>query len=651
MRRTQGDPAIIVETMASLLRHRGPDDSGVWVDRESGLALGHRRLSIIDLSPTGHQPMCSVCERYVIVFNGEIYNFQELRTELEGRGAVAGWRGHSDTEVLLAAIAHFGVEAAVKRCVGMFAFALWDREERTLTLARDRIGEKPLYYGWQGGVLLFGSELKALRAHPAFRAEIDRDVLALFLRHNYVPTPYSIYKGIYKLPPGTYLQVEHESALTYSASSGTRGTPITYWSARDMAEAGLVERFSGSDGEAISELERLLRQSIAGQMITDVPLGAFLSGGVDSSTVVALMQGQSSRPVKTFSIGFHESGYNEAEYAKAVATHLGTEHTELYVTAKESLDVIPRLPAIWDEPFSDSSQIPTFLISELTRRHVTVSLSGDGGDELFGGYNRYFELRRIWNKLRHVPLALRRAMASAITSISPAALTRAATPLLRLAPRQFRYDNLGDKLHKLAEAIALPDPDAIYRFGLISHWKDPAAVVIRAAEPETLVTAKSQWPDIGDYTECMMWLDLVTYLPDDILVKVDRAAMAVSLETRVPFLDHRVVEFAWRLPLSMKIREGQGKWLLRQILYKYVPRELIERTKMGFGIPIDVWLRGTLRGWAEDLLDEGRLRREGYFHPAPVREKWAEHLSGRRNWAYYLWDVLMFQAWLQSQQA
>lgn len=641
---------VAVQRMASSLKHRGPDDAGYWVDSETGVALGHRRLAIVDLSATGHQPMGSACGRYVIAFNGEIYNFRELRDELIARGAAANWRGHSDTEVLLAALVEFGVDGTLERCVGMFAFALWDRTERILILARDRLGEKPLYYGWQGGTFLFGSELKAICAHPAFRADIDRNALALFLRYNYVPAPYSIYQGINKLPAGTYLRIGPKTTKSGTRDTSAAAVPIVYWSPRDMATAGLADRFSGSDTDAVDELDRLLHQSVAGQSIADVPLGAFLSGGVDSSAIVALMQTLSSRPVKTFTIGFHEADYNEANYARAIARHLGTEHTELYVTPKESLEVIPHLPAIWDEPFSDASQIPTFLIAELTRHHVTVSLSGDGGDELFGGYSRYFELRRFWEKAKHVPIFARRLAASAITAISPAALTRAAAPLLRLTPRRWRYGNVGEKLYKLAEAITSPNPDTVYRDALISHWRDPAAVAIGAIEPQTLVEARSRWPEISDYTERMMWLDLVTYLPDDVLVKVDRAAMAVSLETRAPFLDHRVVEFAWRLPLSMKIRDGQGKWILRQMLYRHVPRDLIERPKMGFAVPIGSWLRGPLRDWAAALLDPRRLANDGFFQVDPITRKWHEHLSGRNNWQYLLWDILMFQAWLQQQR-
>jgi asparagine synthase (glutamine-hydrolysing) len=647
------DGEAIATRMANAIAHRGPDDAGTWVDESAGIALAHRRLSILDLSPAGHQPMTSACGRFVIVFNGEVYNHLELRARLTdqallphpqplSRGARGGesWRGHSDTETLLAAIAAWGIEAALSRCVGMFAFALWDRQARALTLARDRLGEKPLYYGRVDGTFLFASELKALRAWPGFSAEIDRDALALYMRHNYVPAPWSIYRGIHKLPPGTLLRV---------SATGT-AEPTAYWSARDSADAGLAHPFVGDDREAVDELERLLRQSIAGQSLADVPLGAFLSGGIDSSVVVALMQSMARQPVKTFTIGFHESGYNEAEHAKAVATHLGTEHTELYVTSRQAMDVIPLLPALYDEPFADSSQIPTYLVSALARQHVTVSLSGDGGDELFGGYNRYFWAMRLWQRLGRLPQPLRRALAAIALAPSPAAWDRLFRLVGPLLPTSLRYTNPGDKLHKSATLFAARQPEAIYQ-RLVSHWEDPAGVVLGAREPATAITDSARWLACDDFAQRMMYLDTVTYLPDDILVKVDRAAMGVSLETRVPLLDHRLLEFAWRLPLGMKIRDGQGKWLLRQVLYRHVPRHLIERPKMGFGVPIDAWLRGPLRDWAEALLDESRLRREGYFAPAPIRQKWAEHLSGRRNWAYHLWDVLMFQAWLEGQGA
>jgi asparagine synthase (glutamine-hydrolysing) len=627
----------IVTTMADAMVHRGPDDAGVWVDERARIALGHRRLSIVDLSPAGHQPMQSASERYVIAFNGEIYNWRTLRVQLERAGTPC-WRGNSDTEVLLGAIDHWGLEATLLRCTGMFAFALWDKQEQLLYLVRDRLGEKPLYYGWLGDTFLFGSELKALRSHPKWMGRIDRGALALLLRHNYVPSPYSIYESIYKLPPGTYLSVtrnERDQSLK------------CYWSARAICEGGAAVPLKASEQDLTAVLDDLLRESIAQQMVADVPLGAFLSGGVDSTTVVALMQAQSSRPVRTFTIGFHEDGYNEAHHAKAIAQHLGTDHTELYVTPNEAMSVIPRLPALYDEPFADSSQIPTLLVAQLAKKHVTVSLSGDGGDELFGGYNRYFLGRKLWNGTRHLPLPVREALARSLYSLAPDSWDRCFGMVGRALPASLRYANIGDKAHKLAEVLTARDADAIY-YGLISHWKNPSNVVIASAEPATALSDPNERAALPDFTLRMMYQDLVTYLPDDILVKVDRAAMGVSLETRVPLLDHHVVEFAWRVPLSMKIRGGQGKWLLRQVLYKYVPKKLIERPKMGFGVPIGHWLRGPLRGWAEDLLSQPRLAREGYFHPHAIREKWDEHLSGRRNWQYYLWDVLMFQAWLES---
>lgn len=645
-----------LDVMATAIAHRGPDDSGIWFDADAGIGLAHRRLSILDLSPAGHQPMSSASGRYVLVFNGEIYNHLELRWELErnhpqpltpnpssteGRGAYP-WRGHSDTETLLAGFEVWGIAATLQRAIGMFAMAVWDRAERNLTLARDRLGEKPLYYGWQGECFLFGSELKALRAHPAFNATIDRDALSLFLRHNCLPTPYTIYQGIHKLPPGTLLTLS-------GTARRADPIPVAYWSLRDAVEQGQAQPFQGTDAEAITALDDLLRDAVRRQQLADVPLGAFLSGGVDSSTIVALMQAQSSRPVKTFTIGFHENGYNEAHYAQAVARHLGADHTELYVTPEQARAVIPRLPTLYDEPFADSSQIPTFLVSELTRRQVTVSLSGDAGDELFGGYNRYLLADSIWRNIRWLPPALRTLAARSMTALSPAAWDRFYGVLARVLPPRWRFSLPGDKAHKLARILTAASPELIYR-DLVSHWPQPATVVIGATEPATVLNQAATWPNLG-FEQRMMVLDALSYLPDDILVKVDRAAMAVSLETRVPLLDHRVVEFAWRLPLSMKIRHGESKWILRQVLDRYVPRTLIERPKMGFGVPLDRWLRGPLRDWAEDLLDESRLRQEGFFHPEPIRHKWAEHLSGTRNWQYHLWDVLMFQAWLESAKA
>jgi asparagine synthase (glutamine-hydrolysing) len=624
--------------MGEALEHRGPDDWGTWCDESVAVALAHRRLSILDLSSAGHQPMVSADGRFVISYNGEIYNHLAVRDSLEQAGAAPAWRGHSDTETMLAAFVAWGVEASLPRLVGMFAFAVWDRRERSLYLVRDRIGEKPLYYGWLHSTFAFASELKALRKHPLWNGRIDRDSLSLFMRHNYIPAPYSIYSGIGKLLPGCFLRLEWR---------GREPLVRPYWSARAAVEAGIEAPFAGDAKAAAAQLDSALREAIAGQMIADVPLGAFLSGGVDSSTVVALMQAQSSRPVRTFSIGFNEPTFNEAEHAKAVARHLGTDHTELYVTPRQALDSIPLLPALYDEPFADSSQLPTFLVARLARQHVTVALSGDGGDELFAGYNRYLFGQALWRRQRRLPSPLRRAISSAITAVPRARWNNVLQLPLRAMPARMQISNPGDKLHKLADIISLADREQVYK-RLVSHWDPPNALVLGAREPPTALTDPARRCELDDFVQLMMSLDLVSYLPDDILVKVDRAAMGVSLETRIPMLDHRVVEFAWSLPQEFKLREGQTKWILRQVLYRYVPRELIERPKMGFGIPLDSWLRGPLRSWAESLLEEARLRREGFFDPVLVRTKWQEHLNGGHDWQYLLWDVLVFQAWLEA---
>jgi asparagine synthase (glutamine-hydrolysing) len=627
------DETTVVRVRDALV-HRGPDDAGAWTDSTHGLALLQRRLSIVDLSPAGHQPMLSADGRYVIVYNGEIYNHNELRAALPPQA----WRGHSDTETLLAAIVTWGLEGALRRLVGMFAIALWDRQDRKLFLARDRMGEKPLYYGWQGGVLLFGSELKALRAHPSFAAPVDRAALTLFLRHGYVPTPYSIHQGIRKLPPGTWAEFDA------SAAPGFEPRIHPYWQVLDVA--GMPVRQNLSDELAVSELERLLTQAVRGQMLADVPLGAFLSGGIDSSTVVAVMQKISSRPVKTFSIGFHEDAYNEAQHAKLVARHLGCDHTELYVTPREALDVIPRLPAIYDEPFADASQIPTFLVSQLARQHVTVSLSGDAGDELFAGYDRYFWGVEVWNKVGWCPVAVRQLTSTVLDAIPQVVWDKAFAVLGFALPKRLRFANPGDKMRKLADLLGSRTQGEVYRF-LVSQWHRPSDL-LAGVEPLTALTDPSRWPKGQGFLDRMMFLDQVSYLPDDILVKVDRAAMANSLETRVPMLDHRLVEFAWGLPAQMKVRNGQGKWLLRQVLHRHVPRELVERPKMGFGVPIGAWLRGPLKDWAAELLAPSRLRQQGFFDAQTVQTRWDEHQSGRREHAYPLWTMLMFQAWLEA---
>ncbi|MEO8454688.1 MAG: asparagine synthase (glutamine-hydrolyzing) [Sphingomicrobium sp.] len=636
---SEAEQKTTLAAMATSIRHRGPDHSAAWLDVESMVGFAHNRLAIIDVSPAGNQPMHSHSGRYVIVYNGEIYNHQELRKQLEGAGNAPSWTGHSDTETLLAAIEAWGLRKALERSVGMFAFALWDRSERELLLARDRVGEKPLYYGRQspGGPFLFGSELKALAQHPQFEPEIDRQALALYLRFNCIPAPYSIYRGISKLRPGCLLTLSER---------GAEPRIEEYWSAARVAEAGAADRLRISPEECSDELESLLTRAVGQQMIADVPLGAFLSGGVDSSTIVALMQKQSSRPVKTFSIGFQEERFDEAKHAKAVARHLGTDHTELYVTPDEAIAVLPRLPSMYDEPFADSSQIPTYLVSALARQHVTVSLSGDAGDELFGGYSRYGLAAALWRRLRWVPRPLRSAAASALGALPVALWNGVAAALPELA----HIRDAGAKIHQRAPLFASRSLIELYG-GIMSQWPEPNALVVGATEPPSLATSST--PPLHNLNpfEQMMAADTVTYLPDDILVKLDRASMAVSLETRVPLLDHRVVEFAWRLPFEYKVRDGQTKWLLREVLYRHVPRELIERPKMGFGVPIGDWLKGPLRDWADALLGDRRLADDGYLRPGPIRSMWQSHLAGSAGGEHRLWTVLMFQSWLDDLQS
>jgi len=622
---------VVIQEMSGLLSHRGPDDSGQWSDKDVGVSLGHRRLSVVDLSPLGHQPMNSTSGRYVIAFNGEIYNFEDLRTKLVAKGHQ--FRGHSDTEVLLAAISQWGVDGAVGRSTGMFAFALWDRENRSLTLARDRMGEKPLYYGWVGGSFVFSSELKAFSAFPGWRPTLNRDSIAMFMRHAYIPAPSSIFEKFYKLPPASLITVSSDTLLLPE--------PSIYWSLDDIAVHGKEHLIESSDSEAVDALDSLIHKAVANQMVADVPLGAFLSGGVDSSVVAAVMQAESSRPIKSFSIGFDDKRYDEAVDAREVARHLGTEHTELYVTPRDALDVIPDLPFIYDEPFADPSQIPTMLLCRMTREQVTVAISGDGGDELFGGYNRYSWGDSIWRRIRHVPRPLRQFAANLVVRVSANAWNRVGDFAMRPLPSKYHVRRPGDRLHKLAGVLDVSSQDELYD-RLISTWRQP---IVKGS---TATRIDNRSPFSGrDFVDHMMLSDMKGYLPGDILTKVDRAAMAASLETRIPFLDHQLVEFSWKLPRSMKIRNGEGKWLLRRVLDRYVPNHLIDRPKAGFGVPLDEWLRGPLRDWADSLLMPEKLKAEGYLFEAPIQQLWGEHLSGRRNWQYPLWNVLMFQSWLE----
>lgn len=631
-----------IHKMNAAIYHRGPNNNGIWHDNSSGIIFGHQRLSILDLSKAGHQPMKSNSGRYILTYNGEIYNHLDLRIELEKKNPNTKWKGNSDTETFLEAIETWGLEFTLNKIVGMFAFGLWDKKTRSLILARDRMGEKPLYFGWQGEgtsqVFLFGSELKALKAHPQFKDEIDRDVVALQLRYNYIPAPYSIYKNIYKLLPGTFLHLEEKDLKL-----GLSPIPKPYWSLVSSAVDGIGNMLHSSKKEIQIELEQLLLTSIKQQMISDVPLGAFLSGGVDSSMIVALMQNISSRRVKTFTIGFDQNNYNEAKYAKKVAKHLGTEHTEMYVSPQQSIDVISKLPNIYDEPFSDSSQIPTFLISELAKSQVTVSLSGDGGDELFCGYNRYIQSKRLLKNILFLPLSLRKFLAKLIQAVPAQKLNK----IFDFLSIFNRHGNIGDKLYKGAEVLDSTKLSDIY-FKLVSNWQNSNQVVIGSKKLETYLS-RNNYPFLGlDEQQKMMVLDCITYLPDDILVKVDRAAMASSLEVRNPFLDHRIIEYAWKIPQYLKLNNGQSKRILRDILYQYVPKNLIERPKMGFAIPIDEWLRGSLRDWAESLLNEKSLKENGYFETRLILNKWEEHLSGKKNYQNQLWSVLMFQSWYKK---
>jgi asparagine synthase (glutamine-hydrolysing) len=629
----RADPSL-VEQMGLMLKHRGPDDSGVFINTDKTLAIAHRRLSIIDVSTAGHQPMVSNCGRFALAYNGEIYNHLDIREELKNSGFRLPWSGHSDTETLLASLCHWGVQDTLKRLNGMFAFSLWDDAEKTLTLARDRMGEKPMYYGSVGNTFFFGSELSSFKPHPSWAGAINRDVVSLYLRHNYVPDPWSIYSGIQKLAPAHYVVISNDGKNV--------SEQIPYWSLLKIIESRsqIDEKRPDDFIEAFNEL---LKDAIRKRLVSDVPLGALLSGGIDSSLVVSLMQEVSPEPVKTFTIGFYEEGYNEAEYAKKIAEHLGTEHTEMYVSSEEARDTIVRLPQIWDEPFADSSQIPTLIVSELTRQNVSVGLSGDGGDELFCGYSRYHQTQKAWQKLQHFPYPIRKFLSAIIKLLPGAPIER----VMNLLPKNIQVAHISDRLPKFSDLMKEETFGNFYRHQ-VSLYNDPQSIVINGSEPRTDISLIDELPESMNYLDRMMYTDSVTYLPGDILTKVDRASMAVSLEARVPFLDHRVVELAWSAPLNLKYKNGDGKWLLKQLLNQHVPLEMFERPKKGFSVPIEEWLRGPLRDWSEELLSTSRLKRDDFFQPEPIQRMLKEHISGKRRWHHQLWNILMFQSWLEA---
>jgi asparagine synthase (glutamine-hydrolysing) len=643
----------LLERMGASLVHRGPDDQGIWNAPDDRVALVHRRLAIVDLSPAGHGPMMSSNGRLVITFNGEIYNHLEIRSELDALALApsGGWRGHSDTETLLEAIQNWGLEATLKRCVGMFAFGVWDRERKTLRLVRDRFGEKPLYYGWVGRDFVFASELKAVRCHPCFSGEIDRRAVDLFARRNYIPAPLSIYRRLYKLEPGHILELTPEGAATPrddppQALDDARGIRLSaYWSYRETVLAGLADPID-READAIEELDRALSDAIRRQSIADVPVGAFLSGGIDSSTVVALYQRYSSRPVQTFTMGFNEEAYNEAPYARAVAAQFGTAHHEQIVTPREAQDVIPALSSIYDEPFADSSQIPTYLVSKFARSHVAVALSGDGGDELFGGYNRYFGLIRMWRAVERLPRGVRLAGGGLMAAVP----TRVWDHLGRIR-RGHDVPLFGVKVRKSLKTFssARGFEDVCETF--LDEWAEDGSPVLDRNQGVRIGALDMDVEPGAPHALRMMYCDSMSYLPDDILCKVDRAAMAVSLETRVPFLDHRVAAVAARIPLEMKIRGSTGKYLLRKLLYRDAPAELFERPKAGFAVPVGEWIKGPLRGWAEDLLNPRRVREEGWFDADLVNRRWQAHLAGRCDATPAIWGILMFQMWQKSHAA
>jgi asparagine synthase (glutamine-hydrolysing) len=624
-------------SMSQTLQHRGPDESGVWVSESCTVGLGHRRLAVIDCSSAGKQPMFSKCGRYVLVFNGEIYNYEDIRSEIE-RSHQVNWRGHSDTEVLLEAISTWGLVETLKKLNGMFALAVWDLKSRRLLIARDRLGEKPLYYGWCGKQFVFASELKAIASVFKSELQLDNEAVTMFLRFSYIPAPWSIYKGISKLQAGEYLSVDSNCQQI--------GEPKKYWDLFEAVIHGQDNIFAGSEEEAVDELELLLGNSVRRRMLSDVPLGAFLSGGIDSTTIVALMQEQSSSPIKTFTIGSTEQGYNESSFAREIATHIGTDHTELIVEPSQAQEVIPLLPQMYDEPFADSSQIPTYLVSKLARNDVTVALSGDGGDELFGGYNRHFWAPRLWNRMKHIPSPVRSGLSKMGLQISPRGWNKLIACCGPLCPSELKTGLGGERVHKFLAHLGSTSPKHLYQ-RLVSVHNDPVQFLLTSQNSGLENITRFDTRNLSFQSE-MMYLDMTTYLPDDILAKVDRASMSVSLETRLPLLDHNLVEFSWSIPMNMKIRDNKGKWLLRQLLYRKVPRAMVDRPKLGFGIPLEHWLRGSLREWAEHLLSVDALRSSSIFNPAPIRKTWELHKSGKRNFHHVLWNVITLQAWLEA---
>lgn len=631
----------VAKRMADAIAHRGPDSEGVWLDRACGIAIAHRRLAIIDISANGAQPMISHGGRFVVAFNGEIYNFRQVRERLDAKRQIQ-WKGTSDTEVLLEAIHEWGLSGALRQCVGMFALCLWDRQERRLSFARDRFGEKPLSVATMGGSIIFGSELSALRRHPDWKSNLSLDSIASYLRLSYVPSPYSVFENVRRVAPGTVL-----STVIDDACNAGPFLEEPYWSVAEDIEPVRSSRNDISANDAVTQVEAALLETVDRQMISDVPLGAFLSGGIDSSVVVAMMSARAGNRVKSFTVGFHEGGYNEADDARLVAKHFGTEHHELYIPAKEAIETIPRLSTKYDEPFADSSQLPTLLVSEFARGHVTVALTGDGGDELFSGYNRYSWAPAIWNRLQYFPIGWRQLIARTMNAISPRIWESGYGLGAAFMPASRRQRNVGDKMHKLAATIQTASPRELYTF-LISLWTEPEQLLTGGHEHKCRALSAAFNPASEDYVSWMMKTDAATYLPDDILVKVDRASMSVGLEARAPFLDHELVQLVWRLPQKFRTMDGRGKWLLRQVLYKHIPREMVDRPKAGFAIPLDIWLRGPLRKWADSILVPSRLESRGILRSAPVMTKWKEHLSGQRNWQYQIWAVLMLQTWLDE---